>query len=61
MNKNNKENAIGACKMQYVSVEDPLNMHTNGTNETTLISESPNIINEENFIIAPGRGFYFGE
>ena len=52
MNKNNNENANEA---EYASVEDPLNMHRTATNETTLISDIPNIINEENVIIAPGQ------
>ena len=53
MNKNNNENASEA---EYASVDDPLNMHRTATNETTPISEIPNIINEENVIIAPGQG-----
>ena len=53
MNKNNNENAREA---EYASVEDPLNIHRSATNETTPISEIPNIINEENVIIAPGQG-----
>ena len=40
---------------QYASVEDPLNMHRTVSNEAYLISEIPNIINGENFIIAPGK------
>ena len=52
MNKNNNENASEA---EYASVEDPLNMHRTATNKTTLISEIPNIIDEENVIIAPGQ------
>ena len=39
---------------EYASVEDPLNIHRIASNETTLISEIPDIINEENVIIAPG-------
>ena len=50
MSKNNDKNASEA---EYVSVEDPLNMHRTATNETTLISEIANIINEKN---APGQG-----
>ena len=53
MDKNNNENKSEA---EYASVEDPLNMHRTATNEITLISEIPNIINEENVIIAPGEG-----
>ena len=53
MNKNNNEIASEA---EYASVDDPLNMHRTATNETTPISEIPNIINEKNVIIAPGQG-----
>ena len=52
MNKNNNENASEA---EYASVEDTLNIHRNATNETTLISEIRNIINEENITIASGQ------
>ena len=41
---------------EYASVEDPLSMHRTASNETTLISEFPNITNEKNVIIAPGQG-----
>ena len=41
---------------EYVSLEDPLNMYRTVSNETTLISEIPNISNEENVIIEPGKG-----
>ena len=41
---------------KFASVEDTLNMHRTASNETTLVSEIPNIINEENVIIAPGQG-----
>ena len=41
---------------QYGSVEDPLNKHRTGSNETALVSEIPNIINDENIIIVPGQG-----
>ena len=40
----------------FASVEDPLNMHRTASNETTLVSEIPNIINGEHVIIAPGQG-----
>ena len=52
MNKNNNENTSEA---EYASFKDPLNMHRTATNETTLISKIPNVINEENVIIAPGQ------
>ena len=41
---------------KYAYVEDSLNMHRIVSNETTLISEIPDIINEENVIITPGQG-----
>ena len=44
MSKNNNENTSEAG---YASVEDLLNMHRTATNETTLISEIPSIINEK--------------
>ena len=53
ISKNNNENA---SQVEYTSVEDPLNMHRISTNETTLMSEIPNIIYEENVIIVPGQG-----
>ena len=40
---------------EFASVEDPLNMHRTAINETTLVSQIPNMINEENVIIAPGQ------
>ena len=40
---------------EYASVEDPLKKHKTASNETTLISEIPNIINEENVITASGQ------
>ena len=36
-----------------------LNMHRTISKGTTLISEIPNIIKEENVIIAPGQGNLF--
>ena len=53
MNKNNNENTSEA---EYASVKDPLNMNRTATNETNLISDIPNIINEENVIIVPDQG-----
>ena len=41
---------------EYGSVDDPLSMHRAGSNETTLVSEIPDIINDENVIIAAGEG-----
>ena len=31
-------------------------MHTTGSNETSLVSEFPSTVNDENVIIAPGQG-----
>ena len=42
-------------KKKFPSVEDPLNMYSATSNEITLVSEIPNIINEENVVIAPGQ------
>ena len=43
-------------RTEYASVEGPLNMHRTSSNKTTLISEIPNVINNQNVIIAPGQG-----
>ena len=40
---------------EFPSTEYPLTMHRTVSNETTLASEIPNIINEKNVIIAPGQ------
>ena len=37
------------------SVEDPLSMHRNGSNQTVLASEIQYIIHDENFIITPEK------
>ena len=50
------ENINGRSGTEFTSVEDPLNKHRTASNETTLDSEIPNIINKENFIIAPSQG-----
>ena len=50
------ENIIDRSKTDFASVEDPLKMHRTASNEATLVSEIPNIINEENVIISPGQG-----
>ena len=38
--------SINDTETKYASVEDPLSMHRIVSNETTLFSELPNIINE---------------
>ena len=40
---------------EYASVEDLLNMHRTVSNKTTLISEIPNVNNEEDVIVALGQ------
>ena len=45
--------SLNNTKKEYASVEDLLDMHRITSNETALISQIPNIINEENVIIAP--------
>ena len=42
-------------KTELGKVEDPLRMRRTASNERALVSESPNIINKENVIIAPGQ------
>ena len=41
--------------LKQTSVEGHLIMHRTASNETTLVSEIPNIINKKNVIIAPGQ------
>ena len=41
---------------EYDSVEDTLSMHRTASNETALVSEVSYIINDENVIIAQGKG-----
>ena len=53
MNKNINYNI---SETEFASVEDLLNMYRTTSNETTLVSEISNIINEENVIIPPGQG-----
>ena len=40
------ENINDRSKAEFASVEDPLNMHRTASNETTFVSEIPNIIND---------------
>ena len=37
------------------SVDDPLIMHKTASNEANIVSEIPNIINDENGTITPGQ------
>ena len=43
-------------KLNFELLDDPLNLHRVAANETTLISEIPGIIDEDNITIAPGQG-----
>ena len=52
---NAKEN-VNESETEYASVEEPLNTHRTSSNETTLVSDIPNIVNNENIIIAPFQG-----
>ena len=54
--KESTENINDRSETEFASVEDPLNMHRIASNETTLVSDIPNIINDENVIIALGQG-----
>lgn len=47
-------NAIN--ETEFVLVEDPQNKRRTTSNEKILVSEIPNAIFEENFIITPGQG-----
>ena len=47
---------INDTETKYASVEDFLNMHRIASNETTLVSEIPYMINEENDTITPREG-----
>ena len=51
---NAKEN-VNETETEYASVEDPLNIHRTASNETTLVSDIPNIVNNENIIFAPSQ------
>ena len=49
------ENINDRSKTEFASDEDPLKMHRTASNEITLVSEIPNIINNKNNIIASGQ------
>ena len=53
------ENINDRSETEFTLVEDPLNMHRTALNVTTLVSEIPNTINQENGITAPGQGKAF--
>ena len=44
------------CHTEYASVKDPQSMYRPTSNETTLIPEISNIINEKNLIVASRQG-----
>ena len=50
------KNINDRSETEFASVEDPLNLYRNASNEANLVSEIPNIINDENVIIGPGQG-----
>ena len=52
----NKEMKIFQVLINIRSIDDLLSMHTTGSNETSLVSEFPSTVNDENVIIAPGQG-----
>ena len=52
---NPKEN-VNESESEYASVEDRLNIHRTASKETTLVSAIPNIVSNQNIIIAPGQG-----
>ena len=54
-NRTEMNESINNTETGYGLVEVPLSMHRSVSNETTLISEIPNIVTEENAIIAPGQ------
>ena len=48
------ENIYDGSEIEFASVEDPLNVHTTASNETTLVSEIPYTINEEKYYNCTG-------
>ena len=42
--------------LYHVSHGSAMNKHRTASNKTTLVSQNPSTINEENVIIAPGQG-----
>ena len=50
------ENINDRSETEFALLEDPPNMQRTASNETTVVSEIPNMINEENVIIATGQG-----
>ena len=53
---NNHPDTRIKSKLNFELLDDPLNFHRVAANETTLISEIPGIIDEDNITIAPGQG-----
>ena len=56
MGKKMTENIIDRSETEPATVDNSLNIHRTALNKTTLVSEIPNIINEEMFIITLGQG-----
>ena len=50
------ENINDRSETEFALLEDHLNMQRTASNETSVVSEIPNMINEENVVIAPGQG-----
>ena len=51
--KEMSKNINDRSETEIALVDDPLNMQGTASNETTLVSEIPNIINEEKILFAP--------
>ena len=49
------ENITERSETEFASVKGPLKMQRTASNEANLVSEIPNIVNNENFIIASGQ------
>ena len=56
MRESIKTKSINNTETELASMEDPPSMYKTASNETSLISEIPNIINEENVINATTQG-----
>ena len=56
MNEKEMSESINDTETECVSVKDVINIYRTASNETTLVSEIINIINEEYVTTAPGQG-----